>query len=60
MFAPEPEPDPVTPPVTVPTVQVNELGTLDVNAILVLFPLHIAAVLGVVIAGDGLTVTVIA
>jgi hypothetical protein len=46
------------PPVTVPTVQVNVLAALAVNAILVAVLLQIAAVLAVVTAGVGLTVTV--
>jgi hypothetical protein len=53
--------DPVAPvilPVIVPTVQVNVLGAVAVNAMFVAVPLQIAAVLAVVTAGVGLTVTV--
>jgi hypothetical protein len=46
------------PPVIVPTVHVNVLAALAVNAILVAVLLQIAAVLAVVTAGVGLTVTV--
>jgi hypothetical protein len=50
---------PVIPPVTVPTVHVNVLGVLAVNAIFGLPPLQILVAGGVVIAGFGFTVTVI-
>jgi hypothetical protein len=50
---------PVTPPVTVPIVQLNVLAALAVNAIFVEVALHIVAVLAVVTTGVGLTVTVI-
>jgi hypothetical protein len=46
-------------PVIVPTVHVNVLAVLAVKAILVAVLLQIAAVLAVVTAGVGLTVTVI-
>jgi len=49
------------PPVIVPTVQVNELGTLAFNAIFVEVLLHIEALDGTpVTTGVGLTVTVTA
>jgi hypothetical protein len=47
------------PPVTVPTVQVNVLGAVALRLMLVAVLLQIAAVLAVVTAGVGLTVTVI-
>jgi hypothetical protein len=50
---------PVIPPVIVPIVQVNVLAALAVNAIFVGVALQIVAVLAVVTAGVGLTVTVI-
>jgi hypothetical protein len=50
---------PVILPVIVPTVQVNELAALAVNAMLVVLPLQIVAVLAVVTTGFGFTVTVI-
>lgn len=58
IVAPEPELAPVMPPVIVPTVQVNVLAVVAVNAILVVPPLQIAAVLAVVTTGVGFTVTV--
>jgi hypothetical protein len=59
IVAPDPAVAPVMPPVTVPTIQVNVLAALAVKAILVAVLLQIAAVLAVVTAGVGLTVTVI-
>lgn len=53
-----PGPAPVIPPVTVPTVQLNELGTEEVMLIFGLVPLQMEVVAGVVIVGAGLTVTV--
>ena len=50
---------PVMLPVMVPTVHVNVLATLAVNAIFVAVALHIVAVLAVVTTGVGFTVTVI-
>ena len=50
---------PVMPPVIVPTVHVNVLLAVAVNAIFVAVPLHTVAVLAVVTTGVGLTVTVI-
>ena len=47
-------------PVIVPIVQLNVLATLAVNEILGLVPLQIVIVAALVIAGAGLTVTVIA
>jgi hypothetical protein len=49
---------PVIPPVTVPTVHVNVLGTLEVSVRLVLELLQMAVVTGLVTAGVGFTVTV--
>lgn len=46
-------------PVIVPKVQLNVLGADAVSAILVAVPLQIVAVLEVVTAGVGFTVTVI-
>jgi hypothetical protein len=46
-------------PVIVPTVHVNVLGVLAVNAIFGLVPLQILFVAALVTAGVGLTVTVI-
>jgi hypothetical protein len=46
-------------PVIVPTVHVNVLAALAVNAMFVAVALHIVAVLAVVTTGLGLTVTVI-
>lgn len=57
ILVPEPFNAPVIPPVTVPTVQVNVLGTLAVRLILGLLPLHIRAVEEVVTIGEGSTVT---
>jgi len=60
MVLPLPTVAPVTPPVTVPTVQVNELGTLAFNAMLVDVLLQIDALDGTpVTTGVGLTVTII-
>jgi hypothetical protein len=59
MVAPELFVAPVIPPVTVPTVHVNVLAALAVNAIFVAVALQIVAVLAVVTTGVGLTVTVI-
>jgi hypothetical protein len=56
---PEPAEAPVMLPVIVPTVQVNVLAALAVNAMFVAVALHITAVLAVVTIGVGLTVTVI-
>lgn len=57
---PEPFEAPVIPPVIVPIVQLKLLGAVALNGILVLAPLHIAAVAGTpVTCGVGLTVTVI-
>jgi hypothetical protein len=50
---------PVMPPVIVPIVQVNVLGTLAVSAMFGLPPLQIAAGGAFVTAGSGLTVTTI-
>ena len=50
---------PVIPPVFVPKLQAKELGTEEVNAMLVAAPLQTDAVLAVVTAGLGFTVTVI-
>jgi hypothetical protein len=50
---------PVMLPVMVPIVQLKVLDALAVNAILVVLPLHTDAVLDVVTAGIGFTVTVI-
>jgi hypothetical protein len=55
---PAPIDAPLILPVIVPTVQVNVLGAVAVNAMFVAVPLQIAAVLAVVTAGVGLTVTV--
>ena len=46
-------------PVIVPIVHANVLGTLAVKPIFGPVPLHVFAVLGVVTAGLGFTVTVI-
>lgn len=59
IVAPDPALAPVIPPVMVPTVQVKVLGAEAVSAILVAVPLQIEAVLAVVTAGVGFTVTVI-
>jgi hypothetical protein len=50
---------PVILPMIVPTVHVKLLGALAVNAMFGLVPLQVLAVLAVVTAGVGLTVTVI-
>jgi hypothetical protein len=49
---------PVIPPVIVPIVHVNVLGTLDVNMIFGPVPLQVFAVAALVTIGVGLTVTV--
>ena len=54
---PVPGAAPVTPPVTLPMVQVNELGTVAESGIFVFVPVQTLAVAGVVTAGVGLTVT---
>jgi hypothetical protein len=59
IVVPEPADPPVIPPVMLPIVQLNELGTLAVNAMLGLVPLQIDLVAAFVTAGVGLTVTVI-
>ena len=59
MVAPDPADAPVIPPVMAPIVQVNVLGAVAVRAMLVAVPLQIDAVLAVVTAGLGFTVTVI-
>jgi hypothetical protein len=59
MVLPDPALAPVMLPVIVPTVQLNVLAAVDVNAMFVAVPLQIEAVLAVVTAGVGLTVTVI-
>jgi hypothetical protein len=59
IVAPDDPEAPVILPVIAPTVHVNVLGAVAVNAMLVAVPLQIAAVLAVVTAGVGLTVTVI-
>lgn len=56
---PDPADAPVTPPVIVPIVQVNVLGTLAVNVMFGLVPLHVEVVAGLVTTGVGYTVTVI-
>jgi hypothetical protein len=56
---PDPAVAPVIPPVTVPIVHVNVLGADEVSAMFVAVALQIDAVLAVVTAGVGLTVTVI-
>ena len=55
---PEPPVALVMLPVMVPTVHMKVLGVLAVSAILVVFPLQIAAVFAVVTTGEGFTVTV--
>ena len=50
---------PVIPPVILPKVQVKLLAILEVRAILGLVPLQLLAVAALVMAGDGLTETVI-
>lgn len=59
MRVPEPLLAPVIPPVMVPTVHVKLLGALDVSVMFGPVPLQVAAVLAVVTAGVGFTVTVI-
>ena len=59
IVAPDPAVAPVMPPVTGPTVQVNELATEAVKLIPGPVPLQMVAAAGVVTAGAGLTVTVI-
>jgi hypothetical protein len=59
MVLPDPAVAPAILPVIVPTVQVNVLDADDVSAIAVDVPLQMAAVLAVVTAGVGFTVTVI-
>ena len=59
IVAPDPAVAPVMPPLMVPTVQVNVLAVVAVNAMLVVPPLQIAAVFAVVTTGVGFTVTVI-
>jgi hypothetical protein len=59
IVAPDPAVAPVMLPVIVPIVHVNVLGAVAASAILVAVALHIVAVLAVVTAGVGLTVTVI-
>jgi hypothetical protein len=56
--APDPLLAPVILPVIAPTVHVNVLVAVAVRAIAGLVPLHVLAVLGVVTAGFGLTVTI--
>ena len=56
---PEPALAPVIPPVIVPIVQLNVLGALVVKLIFGPVPLQVLAVLAVVTAGIGFTVTVI-
>ncbi len=58
MVLPDPALAPVMPPVIVPTVHVKVLGALAVSAMFGLVPLHVDAVLAVVTAGVGCTVTV--
>jgi len=61
MVLPLPPVAPVMPPVTVPTVHANELGTLAVSGMLVDVLLQIEAVDGTLVTtGVGLTVTVTA
>jgi hypothetical protein len=50
---------PVIPPVIVPIVHANVLGTLEVKEIFGPAPLHVVPVLAVVTVGAGFTVTVI-
>jgi len=59
MVEPEPAMAPVIPPAFVPIVQVKLLAIEAVKLIFGLVPLQMAAVLGVVIEGAGLTVIVI-
>jgi len=58
MARPEPGVAPVIPPGFAPIIHEKLLGTLDVNGIFVLVPLHIVDVLSVVTTGAGLTVTI--
>ena len=58
MVVPEPAEAPVIPPVIVPMVHANELGAVDVSAILGLVALQIETLVAFVIAGVGFTVTV--
>ena len=55
---PEPALAPVMPPLIVPTVHVNVLGTEAVSAILGLVPLHALTFALLVTTGVGFTVTV--
>jgi len=57
MTLPDPLLAPVIPPTILPTVQLNVLGVLDVNTILNVPPLQIAAGGAFVTSGVGLTVT---
>ena len=59
IVAPDPFDAPVMPPVIVPMVHVNVLAALAVSPMLVAVALQIEAVLAVVTAGIGFTVTVI-
>ena len=59
IVVPDPPTAPVILPVTAPTVHKKVLGAVEVNTILVLVPLQMAAVFAVVTDGLGLTVTVI-
>jgi hypothetical protein len=59
MVLPEPALAPVIAPVMVPIVQANVLGAVAAKEILGFVPLQVDAVLAVVTAGVGLTVTVI-
>ena len=59
MLEPEPPLAPVMLPVIVPSVQAKLLTALEVKLILGLVPLHVLAVVVLVTAGFGLTVTVI-
>jgi hypothetical protein len=59
IVAPDPAVAPVIPPLTVPIVQLNVLAVVAVSGIFVAVALQIAAVLDVVTAGVGFTVTVI-
>jgi hypothetical protein len=56
---PDPAAAPVMLPVIVPIVHAKLLGALAVNAMFGLVPLQVLAVLAVVTAGVGLTVTMI-
>ena len=59
IVAPDPPAAPVILPVTVPMVHTKVLGAVEVNKMFVPEPLQMAAVLAVVTAGFGFTVTVI-